>query len=120
MIVETDSKLEGNVLGNENIPTKKKRYVVTTCNFESEDIFDAKKFWMETFPILGDYEESNEQFENAREVYIEDRDVRKEIQEALDRIKHLEELVQNYEQKDKERGKNAGDGGEAAAIWSWH
>lgn len=36
-------------------------------------------------------------------MYIEDRDVKKQLQEALDRIKNLEEFVQSYEKKDKER-----------------
>jgi molybdopterin converting factor small subunit len=104
MIVEIVSEEKRDVLGNVNIPMKKRRYVVTNSDFESEDIFTAKKMHKETLDNsnYGYYEGvGDEKFATIEEMYIEERDVRKELQEALENIEDLEELVQNYEQKEK-------------------
>lgn len=96
MLVETNSEGKGDIYGNVNILMKRKRYVFTIYDSESEDVFIAKKTQKETLDSFTyeNYEGGgNEQFMVIEEMYIEERDVRKELQEALDKIEHLEELV---------------------------
>lgn len=99
--VETNSELRGDAPDDMNATVKKRRYMVMNSNSESQDPFIANKLRKKVLdsPVYGSYEGGNEQFEDREEAYLEERNVIQELQEVLDRIKHLEELVKKYEQK---------------------
>jgi len=97
---------------NVNVSAKKRRYVPSSSSSNSEDMFIAKKMGKsvpsssvkEIFDITRNDNDEGLNFEKEKEL-LEDRNIRKELQEALDRIKQLEEQVNRYEEKDKEKEK---------------